>query len=51
MPLATTPGRIQLGPHPEETSENTLGGNGLNPQVSVTRPPDVHSMPQRLRGL
>ncbi len=52
MPLATTSGRIYLGPHAQETSENALGGGRLTQQVSVGRPSHVvHPMPQRPRDL
>ena len=48
----TTPGRIQLGPHPEENSAHTLGGGSLTQQVSIGKPSVVaHPIPQRPRDL
>lgn len=47
----TTPRRIQLGPHAEETSADTLGGRSPIQKVSVGRPPHaVHFMQQHPRG-
>ncbi len=46
-----TPRRIQLGPHAEEPSADTLGGRSPTQQVSVGRPPHaVHLMHQHPRG-
>jgi hypothetical protein len=48
----TTPGRIQLGPHPEENSAHTLGGGSLTQQGSIGRPSlVVHPTLQRPRDL
>jgi len=48
----TTPGRIQLGPHPEGNSAHTLGGGSLTQQVSIGKTSLVaHPIPQRPRDL